>query len=50
MSLAEFFSMGGYGAYVWGAYGLTAVLVAAEIVAVRLRLRQARLAAQNESA
>ena len=42
MRLAEFFAMGGYGFYVWGAYGLTIVLVAIEIVAVRTRLRAAR--------
>ena len=48
MSLADFFAMGGYGFYVWGAYGVTALLVAAEIVAVRLRFRAARLAAQAQ--
>ena len=45
MSPAEFLAMGGYGFYVWGSYGLTAVLLAVEIVAVRARLRHARLAA-----
>jgi heme exporter protein D len=48
MSLTEFFAMGGYGFYVWGSYGLTAVLLAAEIVAVRARLRNARLAAHTD--
>ena len=48
MSLAEFFAMGGYGLYVWGSYGLTAVLLAAEIVAVRVRLSNARLAARAD--
>jgi heme exporter protein D len=48
MSLAEFFAMGGYGFYVWGAYGLTALLLAVEIVAVRARLRNARLAAYTD--
>jgi heme exporter protein D len=48
MSLTEFFAMGGYGFYVWGSYGLTAVLLAAEIVAVRARLRNARLAAHAD--
>jgi heme exporter protein D len=43
MSLGEFFAMGGYGFYVWGAYGLTVLLLALEIVAVRARLRNARL-------
>ena len=26
--MAEFFSMGGYGAYVWPSYGMTAVVMA----------------------
>ena len=50
MTLAEFFAMGGYGFYVWGAYGLTIVLVAIEIVAVRTRLRAARHAQPGEDA
>ncbi len=33
MSLSEFFAMGGYGFYVWGAYAVTAALIAVEIVA-----------------
>jgi len=48
MSLAEFFAMGGYGFYVWGAYGLTALLLAVEIVTVRARLCNARLAARPD--
>ena len=48
MSVPEFLAMGGYGFYVWGAYGVTAVLLAVEIVAVRARLRSARLAAQPD--
>ena len=27
MSLSEFFAMGGYGAYIWSCYGLTAVVL-----------------------
>jgi heme exporter protein D len=46
MSFADFFAMGGYGFYVWGAYAVTVVLVAIEIVAVRTRFRAARLTAQ----
>lgn len=30
--MSEFFNMGGYGLYVWGAYGVTAVLLVAELV------------------
>jgi heme exporter protein D len=50
MSLAEFFAMGGYGFYVWGAYGLTAVLLVVEIIGVRARLRNARVSASEEDA
>ena len=48
MSVAEFLAMGGYGFYVWGSYGVTAVLLAVEIAAVRVRLRSARLAARPD--
>ena len=30
-SAEEFFAMGGYGVYVWGSYGVTAVAIAAEL-------------------
>ena len=42
---SEFFVMGGYGLYVWGAYGVTALVVAAEAVQVRNRRRLAWRAA-----
>jgi heme exporter protein D len=45
MSAAEFFSMGGYGFYVWGSYAACALAIAAEIVLVRARLAAARRAA-----
>jgi len=38
----EFFAMGGYAWYVWGSYGITALVIAAEIVAVTARSRRAR--------
>jgi heme exporter protein D len=39
-SAAEFFAMGGYGLYVWGSFGLTAVLMTAEpLLAARRRQR-----------
>jgi len=41
-SAAEFFAMGGYGLYVWGAYAVTAACMAIEPVAVVLRHRRAR--------
>ena len=39
MTMSEFFAMGGYGFYVWGAYGVTALLLAAEVIAVARRRR-----------
>ena len=50
MSPTEFFAMGGYGFYVWGAYGATALALALEIVAVRARLKSARAAARGDEA
>lgn len=32
MTLAEFISMGGYGFYVWASFGMTALLIAAEVI------------------
>ena len=43
-SPAEFFAMGGYGLYVWGAYVIAALCMAAEPVMVALRHRRARKA------
>jgi heme exporter protein D len=37
--MAEFFSMGGYGLYVWGSYGMTALLMVAEVIWVIRRRR-----------
>lgn len=31
MSWSEFFAMGGYGAYVWSAYGVTLVVLALNV-------------------
>jgi heme exporter protein D len=37
-SLADFLAMGGYGTYVWGSFGVTALIMLAEpILAVRRR-------------
>jgi heme exporter protein D len=38
-SLAEFLSMGGRGLYVWGSYGVTALLIVAELVILARRGR-----------
>lgn len=34
-----FWSMGGYGLYVWGSYAVTALVLAVEIAALRARRR-----------
>jgi heme exporter protein D len=40
--MMEFLAMGGYGFYVWGAYGMTALVIAVEVIGVRTRLRAAK--------
>jgi heme exporter protein D len=40
-SAAEFFAMGGYGAYVWGSYAVTALCLIVEPLVVRARRRAA---------
>jgi heme exporter protein D len=40
-SAAEFFAMGGYAAYVWGSFGLVALCMAIEPLAVRARRKRA---------
>jgi heme exporter protein D len=40
--LAEFFNMGGYALYVWGSFGVTALLMSAEPILVRNRRRAVR--------
>ena len=37
----DFLNMGGYGLYVWGSYGVTLVVIAAELVLLRRRTRMA---------
>ena len=41
----EFLAMGGYGFYVWGSYGVAALVVVAELVSLRARRRTAKLLA-----
>jgi heme exporter protein D len=49
-SAAEFFDMGGYGAYVWGAYAVTAALMAIEPwLAARRRRRALGAALANDA-
>jgi heme exporter protein D len=38
--MSEFLAMGGYAWYVWGSYGVTFLLLLAEIVLLRNRSRQ----------
>ena len=38
----EFFAMGGYGFYVWGAYAVTLVVMLGEVLLVRARAVAAR--------
>lgn len=40
-SWQAFVHMGGYGLYVWGAYGVTAAVMVAELLMVRARQRRA---------
>jgi heme exporter protein D len=39
-TLRQFFEMGGYALYVWSAYGVSAVVLAALVLASRWRLRR----------
>jgi len=55
-SPAEFFAMGGYGLYVWGSFGVCALLMIAEPIMARKRrndilrsLRRERLAESLDS-
>lgn len=34
-SISEFFAMGGYALYVWGSFGITAAVVAGEVLLLR---------------
>lgn len=41
MNWTQFFEMGGYALYVWGSYGITALLLAVEVMMVRGRRKRA---------
>ena len=41
-NLDDFIRMGGYGLYVWGSFGVTALALATEVILLRVRGRQAR--------
>jgi len=36
-SVSDFFAMGGYAFYVWGSFGLTAAVVAGEVLLLRVQ-------------
>lgn len=40
-SLGDFIAMGGYGAYVWGSYAVTAACIVLELVVIRSRRKAA---------
>ena len=40
MSFADFISMGGYGGYVWGAYGFTFAVLAINVIAAVRKLKK----------
>ena len=46
--MSEFLAMGGYGFYVWGAYGVAALAIVVELLALRAR-RTAALEANAEA-
>ena len=39
MTLSEFFSMNGYGFYVWNSFGMTALLMLGELIMVKKQNR-----------
>jgi heme exporter protein D len=46
-SAADFFAMGGYGFYVWGSFGMTALVMLGELISLRMR-RQGLLRAVRD--
>ena len=44
--MSEFFAMGGYGFYVWTAYGVTALVLVAEVLSLRARRRRTLIEAR----
>jgi heme exporter protein D len=47
-SWSEFWAMGGYGLYVWGSFGVTALCVALEVIWVKNARAQALTQISNE--
>ena len=40
--MADFLAMGGYGGYIWGAYGVTFLLLAIEVFLLLKRKRETK--------
>ena len=49
LSVADFFNMGGYAFYVWGSFGISALVVVAEIWQVRAKRREVLRNLLNEN-
>lgn len=47
MSLTDFFSMGGYGIYVWSSYGITLVALLLNIIIPVIKQRRTMQELQN---
>ncbi|MCL2872384.1 MAG: heme exporter protein CcmD [Betaproteobacteria bacterium] len=48
--MSEFFAMGGYAFFIWMAYGMAALLIVLEIIAVRARAKRALFLARHSDA
>ncbi len=48
-SWADLFAMGGYGLYVWGSFGMCALVLSWEAFSLRLRRAAVRRAAADEA-
>ncbi len=42
MNWSEFFAMGGYGLYMWGSYGMAALVLVFNVLAARRREKSVR--------
>lgn len=49
-NFAEFAAMGGYGLYVWGSFGITAVAMLGEMLSLRARRRALRVLEEEQEA
>ncbi len=48
-SLGEFLAMGGYGLYVWGSFGMTALAIVIELTGLAARRRRAAALAERSA-